>query len=392
MLRGYVDEIYATRVTGWAMEEADPQRTLRVDIEVDGVCVASPLADRLRPDLEKNFGNGHHGFAYEFNTPLPVVRDHHVRILFSGTEQIVSMGERHLKAVTIPPAPPGSLLPILVSASGRAGSTILMQRLARHPAISVANLYPYETELLKYYGHAFSVLSSIGDHAQSGQPDTFINNFRFVGANPYFIPSFAHAFTDRQRFSGFYEDVAPRALARTFRDLVTAFYDSAAADAGKTGAVYFAEKSHLAGTARMFSRNIYGAVKEIVLVRDLRDTLCSFRSFWSQPQAEAMRLLAISYTAIMNVFREGRSDVMFVKYEDLVANEQATLAAIAAFLGIAAFPPVDPETDKALFDRHATSASPAASIGRWKRDLSAAEIALTTEKFAPLLRAFGYEI
>jgi hypothetical protein len=389
-LRGHVDEIYTSRVTGWALDDSDPRKSLRVDVEVNGRCFGSPAADRPRPDVEKAYGGGDHGFVYEFDPPLPIVRESHVRVLFNGTQQVLPKGERLLSAVSIEPG--GRLAPILISASGRAGSTVLMQKLAAHPAISVANLYPFETELLKYYSHAFTVLSSFGDHEKSGRPESFIDNHRFLGANPFFMRPFQNAFKDQQRFSRFYQDFVPRELARSFRDIVAGYYLSLAEDAGKTKVSYFAEKNQLAGNARWFARNVFGTVREIVLIRDLRDTRCSFRSFWSKPAAEAMRLLMLSYNAIMAVQEEGRSDVLFIKYEDLMLHEKATMRTVAAFLDVGEFPHEDLTAQAALFERHATSKSPTSSIGRWKQDLSADEIKQTTQTFEPFLRAFGYEV
>jgi hypothetical protein len=389
-IRGNVDEIYTTRVTGWALDDADLAKSLRIDIEVNGSSVGSVEADRPRPDLQKEFGAGSHGFAYEFMPPLSIVRDHHVRVLVRGPSVVLPRGDRRLSAVSIGPG--GRLMPVLVSASGRAGSTILMQKLAMHPSVSVANLRPFETELLKYYGHAFTVLSTVGDHEKAGKPESFVDNFRFLGANPFYTRSFQNAFKDKQRFGQFYEDFVPRELARSFRAIITEFYLSLAEDAGKIGVSHFAEKNQLSGQARWFARNLYGPVREIVLVRDLRDTLCSFRSFWSQPLPEAMRLLTLSYKSIMAVRDEARSDVLFVKYEDLILHEKATLRTIAEFLGVGDFAPEDPDAEGALFEIHATSKSPADSIGRWRQDLSAEDIAATTRAFEPLLRAFGYEI
>jgi hypothetical protein len=389
-LCGNVDEIYGSLATGWALDDANPTRSLRVDVEVNGKLFGSPAADRPRPDLENAYGGGDHGFVYEFDPPLAIVRDHHVRILFKGSQQVVPNGDRVLSSVSISAG--GRLAPVLVSASGRAGSTVLMQNLASHPAISVANLYPFETELLKYYGHAFTVLSSFGDHKKSGKPESFIDNHRFIGANPFYMHPFDRAFKNEQSFFEFYQHFVPRELARTFRDIVTEFYVSLAEDAGKTNVSHFAEKNQLAGNARWFARNIFGTVREIVLLRDLRDTLCSFRSFWSQPTEEAMRLLMLSYNAIMTVLEEGKSDVLFLKYEDLILREKATMRVVAAFLGIGEFPRESSTAQATLFEQHGTSKSPISSIGRWKQELSGDEIEQTTRAFEPFLRAFGYEL
>lgn len=252
MLRGYVDIISPTRISGWALEDADLRRPINVDVFVNGIQYASPRADMLREDLQRELGYGHHAFAFEFNPPLPLFREHRVVVRYGGTDRNVVNGEQTLQAVEL--AHERLLQPILITASGRGGSTILMKRLAAHPAVSVANIYPFETELLKYYSHAFRVLTSPGDHERSGKPETFVDNHRFLGANPYYVASFAKAFKDPKRFDAIYQAVAPRETAAAFRSIINAYYGSAAADQGKEVPLFFAEKCQLAGMARWFAR------------------------------------------------------------------------------------------------------------------------------------------
>jgi hypothetical protein len=390
MLRGYVDIINATRISGWALEDTDFRRPINVDVVVNGIKHASPRADILREDLQREVGYGHHAFAFEFNPPLPLIRDHHVVVRYSGTDQKVPNGEQTLEAIALEQE--RLLQPVLVTAAGRGGSTILMKKLAAHPAVSVANLYPFETELLKYYSHAFRILTAPGDHERSGKPESFVDNHRFLGANPYNMASFAKAFRDPSRFESIYQSVVPRETAVAFRFIINAFYVSVAADQAKPGALFFAEKCQLAGFARWFARSLFSNTREIVLIRDARDTVCSYRAFWSQPTAEAIRLLKLSCEALMAVRNEQRSDTLFVRYEDMIEQETDSLQRVASFAGIRDFAPADAEAEQSLFREHGTSKSPDASIGRWKRDLSADEVKACVREFTPYLEMFGYDV
>jgi len=191
MLRGNVDQITATRVHGWALDDVDLRRTVNVEVAVNGIKYATPRADILRDDLQREFGYGHHSFVFDFNPPLPLIRDHHVQLRYANTDQVIPNGDRILKAIALNRE--CLLQPILVTAPGRAGSTILMKKFAEHASVSVAALYPFETELLKYYGHAFGILTAPGDHDKSGTPEGFVTNQRFLGANPYSaVPFFVH--------------------------------------------------------------------------------------------------------------------------------------------------------------------------------------------------------
>jgi hypothetical protein len=372
------------------LDDADLRRTVNVEVLVNGIKHAAPRADILRDDLQREFGYGHHSFVHDFNPPLPLIRDHHVQLRYANTDQIIPNGERKLKAVVLNRE--CLLQPILVTAPGRAGSTILMKKFAVHPSVSVAALYPFETELLKYYGHAFGILTAPGDHDKSGSPESFVTNQRFLGANPYSATPFARAFNDPARFDAIYRCVIPREVADAFRTIVNSFYLSLAEDQNRPGAQFFAEKCQLAGVARWFARQLFTGTREIVLVRDVRDTICSYRSFWSHSTAEAMRLLKLSCDALMAIRDEQRPDTLFVNYEELVQREPAVLQRIAAFTGIRDFEAADADSEQVLFKEHGTSKSPEASIGRWKREMSAEEVKSCATEFAGYLEIFGYKV
>jgi Sulfotransferase family len=390
MLRGYVDIISATRIIGWALDDTDFRRSIHVDIFVNGIKYASPRADIPREDLRREVGHGEHAFTFDFNPPLPLIRDHHVVVRYGGVEQMVTNGECKLQAIVLERE--RLLQPILVTAAGRGGSTLLMKKLTAHPSVSVVNLYPFEMELLKYYGHALTVLSSPGDHERSVKPETFVDNHRFLGANPYNVSTFSKSFKDASRFDEIFQTLAVREATAAFRSIINAFYLAAAEDQGKAGPLFFAEKCQLAGLARWFSRALFGSTREIVLVRDARDTVCSYRSFWSQPIGEAIRLLKLSCDTLMAVRNEQQPDTLFVRYEDMVAREAEALQRVAAFAGIRDFAPADAEAEQALFREHGTSKSPDSSIGRWKRDLSADEVRACMREFTPYLKMFGYDV
>lgn len=390
MLRGYVDVVTPTGISGWALEDSDLKRPINIDLIVNGLQFASPRADLLREDLQRELGFGHHAFSFEFNPPLPMLRDHHVVVRYGGTAQTVPNGERHIPAIALQNE--RLLQPLLVTAPGRGGSTILMKKLAAHPAVSVANIYPFETELLKYYGHAFRILTSPGDHNRSGKPETFVDNHRFLGANPYNVASFARAFRGPDRFNTVFQTVVPRELAPAFRRIINGFYGNVAIDQEKAAPQFFAEKCQLAGLARWFARCLFSNTREIVLVRDVRDSVCSYRSFWSQTTAESIRLLRLACDALMAMRQDQQQDVFFLRYEDMVTNEAESLRGAAAFIGIRDFAPSNAEAEQVLFKQHGTSRSPDASIGRWKRELSAEDVQACMAEFTPFLETFGYAV
>lgn len=70
-LYGVIDVLRANRVAGWVIDRADEAAAVRVDILRDGRPVASVVADRQRPDLQKGgIGTGRYGFLVPLDPPV----------------------------------------------------------------------------------------------------------------------------------------------------------------------------------------------------------------------------------------------------------------------------------------------------------------------------------
>lgn len=72
-ITGGVDSVTDTQINGWAIDADNPDKNAEVALYVytDGSTKAEQLAtvtaDQYRSDLEKNAGNGAHGFTYDVN-------------------------------------------------------------------------------------------------------------------------------------------------------------------------------------------------------------------------------------------------------------------------------------------------------------------------------------
>lgn len=70
-LNGVIDVARSGRVAGWAIDRADPEAAVDVEIHRDGRCVAKVRADRHREDLVRNgIGTGNYGFVAELGEPV----------------------------------------------------------------------------------------------------------------------------------------------------------------------------------------------------------------------------------------------------------------------------------------------------------------------------------
>ncbi|MEO8714474.1 MAG: sulfotransferase, partial [Acetobacteraceae bacterium] len=71
MIQGVIELLTSTHLSGWALEEAAPERPLEVRVLLDGGEIARATADVFRQDLkDAKVGPGRHGFRAAFVAPI----------------------------------------------------------------------------------------------------------------------------------------------------------------------------------------------------------------------------------------------------------------------------------------------------------------------------------
>lgn len=141
------------------------------------------------------------------------------------------------------------------------------------------------------------------------------------------------------------------------------------------------------------------------VLRDGRDVVCSLREHperrwvdgaWTRvPTTRSVESCArrwLEDTAAGMRFR-GDPRYVEVRYEDLVREPAATLATLCAFLGEAFDPEAVPGSTAEApsgVKPDAAGAVVTTSMGRWQRDLSAAELAIVMRIAGSRLRELGY--
>jgi hypothetical protein len=396
---GFVDEMSRDLVAGWAIDMDHPGQSVDVMISVNGrvativetshsrLDVSERMKEVIKPELHSAI-TGSYGFAFSFDPPLSVFREQNVEVRFAATDELLGNG---LKQLGVPKSGNTKISPLLVTAAGRSGSTLLMQRLARHPGIVIADRYPFEIKLISYYSRAYQVLISGEDRKRSSNPGTIVDDPYFIGFNPYNRPGYFAIAKDRRIMADFFERKVPQTLADAFGQLLLGYYGVLAADQGKAGARFFAEKASPNETVRQGARLFSRGARELLLIRDPRDIICSANAFWKVSRELGPVELAEELRRLQAAYDDNSDDTMLVRYEDLVTRSAEIIAAIHHFLGLPASSDLTnvPE-DEALFSRHATSATPADSIGRWKTDMSRNEISICEREFGGFLARFGY--
>jgi len=392
---GYVDEVNRYRVAGWAGDLDAPADPLALVIHLNGeICGRIAAADQRDGLDEVGLApRGAYGFRYYFDPPLSPFHTHSISVSAEVSGDVLEPGVVVVHAVEAAPSVESfrAATPLLVSTMGRSGSTLLRALLSRHPQIVVAGRQPFEVEMLTYYSYLFRALVAPGDHERSLAMGmvTHVNQRFHIGLNPYFDGSFRANFEDPGHFDDFMKKSLPNTMRSALRDTISDFYAAVATDQRKRHAIYFAEKAVPEVEIGETVRYMFPHVREIMLVRDLRDVVLSFVQFFKIPFTEAVDFVNSSSFLILMAKQQPERDILFVRYEDLVERVEETADAIFRHLGLPN-QGVGQSSLQTMFQGHGTAKSPSASIGRWRDELDADQ-QRECSVFDAFQIAFGYQ-
>jgi hypothetical protein len=291
----------------------------------------------------------------------------------------------------------------MVTSLGRTGSTWLMRMLAEHPGILAHRAHPHEVCPVRNWMQFLGALTESAPDAQSsGEVASADAQWRV--AYPLSNASGLLAPTMHGWFGRRFVEQAAEFFLRCGEDC----YRELAAAQHETAPVYFAEK-HLPYEVPGIIWELYPRAREIFLVRDFRDMLCSIEAF-NQKRGSAgfgRSFAASEEEYILNLaecvnwqgmaWNNRRDRACLVRYEDLVARTPETLATILNYLGLPADGAQIEEmiaraaVDTPDFREHRTTPSLPESVGRWRRDLPPELHAICQEAFGTALADFGYK-
>jgi hypothetical protein len=295
------------------------------------------------------------------------------------------------------------LRPLLVTMIARVGSSWLMKLLMQHPAIVAHDSPPYEIRAATYWMQMLRVLAEPANHAQSSPFAGCHSNPWTVGHHPYYTPPV----TERAELQDWFGRVYSERLAAFCISAIESFYENLANVQSRAGALYFAEKSH-PDWVPWALRNVYPQVREILLVRDFRDMLCSILAFNKKRgyasfgrenygnDEDFARRLGMDSQRILQAARQRANLVHVVRYEDLILSPEQTLTAVLDYLGLSPTPQavqsmMQQAAEKAdELEHHRTMGDGAASIGRWQQDLPPALRSVCQDTMGEVLSEFGY--
>jgi hypothetical protein len=386
MLTGYIDKISSDTVHGWAADTDEPDAVIEVAIYVDGRRVAQVACSELRKDLRDlgRYGAGRHGFHHVFTPPLPPLTTERVTVRFARTGAILPNGDAALSRWQ-------PLSPILITAPGRSGTTLLMSRLARLPQITVGEMHPYEVRQIAYWSTVVRTLSRPADFDRATHPDRLEGDGYRVGTSPFSHFAYRNVFRAKELDTEYFGRYVPAELHDLARRMILEYYLRIRDDRQKPDAVFFAEKNNnLDRRTREFARTLFPDLKELVLVRDPRDLLCSQMAYFRRDPEAIFQNVSQALREYLRIRHEANGQVLFLRYEDLVLHPGALFDLVGAHLGTDCSDAIDVEQEHVGFAAHATSASPAASIERWRSHMPSQLLSRCASAWSEYLGEFGY--
>jgi hypothetical protein len=292
--------------------------------------------------------------------------------------------------------------PLVVTTLGRTGTTLLMQLLHAHPAIVVYRPFEHEPRAMGYWLDLLTALADPESYKRQLVPPIERKEGWWLGADsPLVGKEIPDAEIERWVGVG-----AVEATAEFCQRQIEAVYQRIASMSGSDPA-YFAEK-YGPGWLPPFAWELYPAAREVIVVRDFRDVLCSILAFnskrgfdsFGRQRAETDQQFVTFFGErvddLLEAWRRRRGNAHLLRYEDLVLHPAETLDRLLAYLGlergektITSMLGTLAQTSPRM-EMHRTTPEAEASIGRWRRDLDPDLQRASEETFRPALEEFGY--
>ena len=398
---------YGIAIAGWILVQGEAVKSINVMLDgfspPDDPWLQAPVSI-VRNDVLDAFGLPR-GLACGFRlgaVPADLPRDFELAV-----EAVFEHGEvERFATITGRHSPidagfaPG-LQPLLVTSLGRTGSTWLVRLLSEHPQIVARRVHPFETPASTYWLHALEVLSQTSDAEGDERRFHFTDRSVTHGSPPALWGEPATAEWMR---GPYIEQVSAFA-----RRAIDGFYRAVAGANGQPDARYFVEKFvpvHL----RWCARTVYPSHRDVVLLRDPRDTLCSILAFNARrghpgfdrdlfgSDTEYVGHLGDSFGRLLYLLEREHETVLVVRYEDLILDPRRELKRILAYAdldasdGVIAGVLARAAVDSPELEAHRTSGDLRRSIGRWRRDLPPELQRACSDVFDPMLERLGYKL
>jgi len=301
-----------------------------------------------------------------------------------------------------PPQIPTFLTPILVSSTGRSGTTLLMQLLGSSPQIVFNRAYPFEVRYLSYLLRWSLILDEEWKPSDNWNPGEALKppgSGRLFGPFPYANISLWPA----KGLSSMCFETAWKGFSQVMiSSVIENNKEAYSREDNKEVSYpqYYAEKIFPWAFEYLERQTI--PFNSIFLVRDPRDVFLSVSAFNQQrgidrfgrssgdSDLEYAKRLTGSYKNIHNHKVLSSPTCVVVKYEQLVTDLAGQAQRLSDWLGVKLNAEMVKNQEE-NFKHHMTSTSPEASVERWRREMSQELNDFFVEQLGEELRYFGYE-
>ena len=385
-------------VSGWMLDKRHRLERLWVQASTGPINVAF---DRFRHGGLPNSGpEDRFGYSFVVNLwEMPEQNTIEVYGVFKGSEESLLLFRFEVVYLDIEVSP--ALTPIIITSMGRSGTTLLMGLLSRHPAVAAPLVFPYEERFASYYANAFREISVVGTSGEVTQTGV-VRAALGTGVNNVLKPGLFKRLRSDARLNLCTALIAQNANA--VRQIIDACYSGFAPGQNSE---FFAEKMIGYFKTQSALYTLYPDLKEIILVRDFRDTFTSAMKFnekrgirgfgaeQSRDDGEWISKFSTDAAEIMSAAKQ-RPNSFVIQYEDLIRDTGAQLQKLFRWLNIEAGEAVvsrcisDAEAE--TNNGHLTSATPEASVSRWRTDLDPQIARMACSKLEAPLRYFGYSL
>ncbi|HET8565713.1 MAG TPA: sulfotransferase [Solirubrobacterales bacterium] len=396
-------DLYGFELIGWVLAEAGPVE--KVEVLQEGRVVGEAEPRESRPDIAAAFPDVPHGEACGFRVPISALD---LRQEFALALVARGPGERRARIAdisgeraTLPAGGEDLIQPLMVNTIGRSGSTWLVWLLSCLSEAVAFSPWARDARVGTYWTSVMQALSRPQSYLAQLVPGPLEQRYwwndradlRFgVGGDP--------------ELEGWLGGEAVESLVDFSRSRIDAFYARLGADGVRPR--YFVEKYLPYQLTPDLLGEMYPGAREVILVRDFRDMLCSVIAFNRKRGYQAFgradagsdaeyveTTVANSARRLLRRRRERGGEAHLVRYEDLIEEPAETLGAIMRYLGLdageGAVTAVLERAEEGSLDEHRTTSKVSESIGRWRRDLSPELAQVCAEVLDPVLTEFGYE-
>jgi len=317
-------------------------------------------------------------------------------------ESSIWIGTVRGRRTKLPAAGQSQMQPIIVTTFGRTGSSWLLRVLGSHPSIVAYRPFEYEARVLTYWSTVLTALFEPKSYAQILAADISQPRWWLGDASSEHLK-----FADRDIAAELGLN-ASHEFAEFVHRRVELFYRAAAGLESASAPRFFVEKLGLDPFLARLIRELYPAAKEIILVRDFRDMICSILAYNEKRQSltfgregvdsdeEFVAWIRDVAVEMLGYYRRRSPGAHLVRYEDLIVQPEATLTEVLDWLGVPSDSVVTSTTlasasrETPNMAGHRTAGDAERSVGRWSRDLPPSLRARSNELLENVLAGFGY--